>query len=94
VIKLLQRIAMMELLGWAPEHNSNYVDILTLDDVSKSSQDEFLKDTDSGLEQTMSHRPRACTALAATQTQGSGTKTNSDLKTLPQEYHGYRTLFK
>jgi hypothetical protein len=33
-------------------------------------------------------------ALAATQTQGSGTKTNSDLKTLPQEYHGYRTLFE
>jgi hypothetical protein len=84
----------MELLGWAPEHNSNYADILTLDDVSKSSQDEFLKDTDSGPEQTMSHRPRAHTALAATQTQGSGTKTNSDLKTLPQEYHRYRTLFK
>jgi hypothetical protein len=42
----------------------------------------------------MSHRPRACTALAATQTQGSGTKTNSDLKTLPQEYHRYRTLFE
>jgi hypothetical protein len=54
-----------------------------LDDVSKSSQDEFLKDTDSGLEQTVSHGPRAYMALAATQTQGSGTKTDSDLKTLP-----------
>jgi hypothetical protein len=76
-------MAMMELLGWAPEHNSNYVDILTLDDVSKSLQDEFLKDTDSGPEQTVSHGPRARTALAATQTQGSGTKTDLDLKTLP-----------
>jgi hypothetical protein len=84
----------MELLGWALEYNSNYADILTPDDVSKSSQDEFLKDTDSGPEWTVSHRPRAHIALAATQTQGSGTKTNSDLKTLPQEYHGYRTLFK
>jgi hypothetical protein len=43
-------MAMMELLGWALEHNSNYADILTLDDVSKSSQDEFLEDTDSGPE--------------------------------------------
>jgi hypothetical protein len=49
-IKPLQRMAMMELLGWAPEHDSNYADILTLDDISKSSQDEFLEDTDSGLE--------------------------------------------
>jgi hypothetical protein len=49
-IKPLQRIAMMELLGWALEHNSDYADILTPDDISKSSQDKFLKDTDSGLE--------------------------------------------
>jgi hypothetical protein len=56
----------MELLGWAPEHNSNYIDILTLDDVSKSLQDEFLKDIDLGLEQTISYRLKACTALAAT----------------------------
>jgi hypothetical protein len=87
-------MAMMELLGWALEHDSDYADILTLDNVSESSQDEFLKDTDLGPEQTVSYGLRARTALAATQTQGSGTKTNSDLKTLPQEYHGYRTLFK
>ncbi|KAF4221872.1 hypothetical protein CNMCM6457_001568 [Aspergillus fumigatiaffinis] len=84
----------MELLGWAPEHNSDYADILTPDDVSESSQDEFHKDTDSGLERTVSHGPRARMALAATQTQGSGTKTNSDLETLPQEHHGYRNLFE
>jgi hypothetical protein len=94
VIKPLQRIAIIELLGWAPEHDSNYADILTLDNISESSQDKFLEDTDSGPEWTVSHRPRAHTALAATQTQGLGTKTNLDLKTLPQEYHGYRTLFK
>jgi hypothetical protein len=94
VIKPLQRMAMMELLGWALEHNSDYADILMLDDVSESLQDEFLEDTDLGLEWTVSHRLRACMALAATQTQGLGTKTNLDLKTLPQEYHGYRTLFE
>jgi hypothetical protein len=59
-------MAIMELLGWALEHNSNYIDILTPDNVSKSSQDKFLKDMDSGPEQTVSHRPRARTALAAT----------------------------
>jgi hypothetical protein len=57
---------MMELPGWALEHDSDYADILTPDDVSESSQDEFLKDTDSGLERTVSHGPRARTALAAT----------------------------
>jgi hypothetical protein len=65
-IKPLQRMAMMELLGWALEHNSDYIDILTLDNISKSSQDEFLKDMDSGPEQTVSHGLRACMALAAT----------------------------
>jgi hypothetical protein len=55
----------MELLGWALEYNSNYADILMLDDISESSQDEFLKDTDSGLEWTVSYRLRACIALAA-----------------------------
>jgi hypothetical protein len=59
-------MAMMELLGWALEYNSNYTDILTPDNVSKSSQDKFLEDMDLGLEQTVSHRLRACTALAAT----------------------------
>jgi O6-methylguanine-DNA--protein-cysteine methyltransferase len=33
-------------------------------------------------------------ALAATQTQDPGTKTNSDLEILPQEHHRYRTLFE
>jgi hypothetical protein len=93
-IKLLQRMAMMELLGWALEHDSNYADILMLDDISESLQDEFLEDIDSGPEWTVSHGPRAYMALAATQTQGLGTKTNLDLKILPQEYHGYRTLFE
>jgi hypothetical protein len=65
-IKPLQRMAIMELLGWALEHNSNYADILTLDNVSESSQDKFLEDMDSGLEQTVSHGPRAHIALAAT----------------------------
>jgi hypothetical protein len=73
----------MELLGWALEHNSNYADILMLDNISESLQDKFLKDMDSGPEWTVSHGLRAYTALAATQTQGSGTKTNLDLKTLP-----------
>jgi hypothetical protein len=76
-------MVIMELLGWALEYDSNYIDILMLDDVSKSLQDKFLEDMDLGLEWTVSHRPRACMALAATQTQGLGTKTNSDLKTLP-----------
>jgi hypothetical protein len=66
VIKPLQRMAMMELLGWALEHDSNYADILMLDDVSESSQDEFLEDMDSGLEWTVSHGLRAYMALAAT----------------------------
>jgi hypothetical protein len=56
----------MELPGWVLEHNSNYVDILMLDDVSESSQDEFLKDMDLGPEWTISHGLRACMALAAT----------------------------
>jgi hypothetical protein len=43
-------MAIMELPGWAPEHNSDYTDILTLDNISKSSQDKFLKDMDLGLE--------------------------------------------
>jgi predicted transcriptional regulator len=33
-------------------------------------------------------------ALAATQTQDTGTKTNLDLNKLLQEYHGYRILFE
>jgi hypothetical protein len=66
VIKLLQRIVIIELLGWALEYNSNYADILMLDDVSKSLQDEFLKDMDSGPEWTVSHGLRAYIALAAT----------------------------
>jgi hypothetical protein len=45
-------MAIMELLGWAPEQDSNYADILTLDDISKFSQDEIPKEIDSELEQT------------------------------------------
>jgi hypothetical protein len=41
---------MMELLGWAPEQDSNYTDILTLDDISKFLQGEIPKETDSELE--------------------------------------------
>jgi hypothetical protein len=84
----------MELLGWAPEQDSDYADILTLDDISKFSQDEIPKETDSEPEQTWDHGPRPRTALATTQTQGAGTKINLDLSKLPQEYHGYRILFK
>jgi endonuclease/exonuclease/phosphatase (EEP) superfamily protein YafD len=46
-IKPLQWMAMMELLGWAPEQDSDYTDILTLDDISEFSQDEIPKETDS-----------------------------------------------
>jgi hypothetical protein len=38
---------MIELLGWAPEQDSNYVDILILDDISKFSQGKIPKETDS-----------------------------------------------
>jgi hypothetical protein len=43
-------MAMMELLGWVLEYDSDYMDILMLDDVSKSLQDKFLEDMDLGLE--------------------------------------------
>jgi hypothetical protein len=43
-------MAMMELPGWAPEQDSNYVDILTPDNISKFSQDENPKETDLELE--------------------------------------------
>jgi hypothetical protein len=46
-IKPLQWMAMMELLGWAPEQDSDYADILTLDDISKFSQGEIPEETDS-----------------------------------------------
>jgi hypothetical protein len=87
-------MAMIELLGWAPEQDSDYADILTPDDISKFSQDKIPKETDSESEQTWDHRPRPHTALAATQTQDTGTKTNLDLNKLPQEYYGYRILFE
>jgi hypothetical protein len=87
-------MAMMELLGWAPEQDSNYADILMLDDISEFSQGEIPKKTDSGSEWSWDHGPRPCTALAATQTQDMGTKTNLDLNKLLQEYHGYRILFE
>jgi hypothetical protein len=94
VIKPLQWMAMIELLGWALEQDSDYVDILMLDDISEFSQDENPKEIDSESEQTWDHRPRPCTALAATQTQDMGTKTSLNLNKLPQEYHGYRILFE
>jgi hypothetical protein len=47
VIKPLQWIVMMELLGWALEQDSDYADILTLDDISKFSQGEIPEETDS-----------------------------------------------
>jgi hypothetical protein len=93
-IKPLQRMAMMELPGWAPEQDSDYADILTPDDISKFSQGEIPEKTDSESERSWDHGPRPRTALAATQTQDTGTKTNLDLNKLPQEYHGYRILFE
>jgi hypothetical protein len=74
---------MMELLGWAPEQDSDYIDILMPDDISKFSQDETLKEIDSELEQTWDHRPRPCIDLAAIQIQDTGTKINLDLNKLP-----------
>jgi hypothetical protein len=47
VIKPLQWMVMMELLGWALEQDSNYADILTLDDISEFSQGEIPEETDS-----------------------------------------------
>jgi hypothetical protein len=46
-IKPLQRMAIMELPGWAPEQDSDYADILTPDDISEFSQDENPEETDS-----------------------------------------------
>jgi hypothetical protein len=46
-IKPLQWMAIMELLGWAPEQDSDYADILTPDDISEFSQDENPEETDS-----------------------------------------------
>jgi hypothetical protein len=40
-------MAMMELPGWALEQDSDYADILMLDDISKFSQDEIPKEIDS-----------------------------------------------
>jgi hypothetical protein len=37
---------MMKLLGWAPEQDSNYADILTLDDISEFLQGEIPEETD------------------------------------------------
>jgi hypothetical protein len=84
----------MELPGWAPEQDSDYADILTPDDISEFLQGEIPKEMDSGSEWTWDHGPRPRTALAATQTQDTGTKTNLDLGKLPWEYHGYRILFE
>jgi hypothetical protein len=92
--KPLQQIAIIELLGWALEQDSNYVDILTPDNISEFLQGEIPKEMDSGSEQTWDHGPRPHTALATTQTQDTGTKTNLDLGKLPQEYHRYRILFE
>jgi hypothetical protein len=47
VIKPLQWMVMMELLGWALEQDSDYADILTLDDISEFSQGEIPEETDS-----------------------------------------------
>jgi hypothetical protein len=93
-IKPLQRIAMMELPGWAPEQDSNYADILTPNDISEFSQDKVLESTDPETRRSQARGPRSRTVLAATQTQDPGTKTNSDLEILPQEHHRYRTLFE
>jgi hypothetical protein len=87
-------MAIIELLGWALEQDSDYADILILDDISEFSQDENPEETDSESEQTWDHGPRPCTALAATQTQDTGTKTSLNLNKLPQEYHRYRILFE
>jgi hypothetical protein len=51
-IKPLQWMAMMELPGWAPEQDSDYADILTPDDISKFSQGEIPKKTDSESERS------------------------------------------
>jgi hypothetical protein len=72
-MKPLQWMAMMELPGWAPEQDSDYADILTLDDISEFSQGEIPEETDSESERTWDHGPRPRTALAATQTQDTGT---------------------
>jgi hypothetical protein len=61
-------MAMIELLGWALEQDSNYADILTPDDISEFSQGKIPEKTDSESEQSWDHRPRPHTALAATQT--------------------------
>jgi hypothetical protein len=87
-IKPLQRTAMMELPGWAPEQDSDYADILTPDDLSGSG------DEDMGTDWPCDHRPQASMDLAATWPVNTGVKTESDIKTLPQEYHGYRALFE
>jgi hypothetical protein len=39
-------MAMMELLGWALEQDSDYADILTPDDISESSQGEIPDEID------------------------------------------------
>jgi hypothetical protein len=46
VIKPLQWMVMMELLGWALEQDSDYADILMLDDISEFSQGEIPEETD------------------------------------------------
>jgi hypothetical protein len=43
-------MVMIELLGWAPEQDSDYIDILTLDDISEFLQGEIPKETDLELE--------------------------------------------
>jgi hypothetical protein len=40
-------MAMIELPGWAPEQDSDYADILMLDDISEFSQDEIPEETGS-----------------------------------------------
>jgi hypothetical protein len=43
-------MVMIELLGWAPEQDSDYADILMPDDISKFSQGKIPKETDLELE--------------------------------------------
>jgi hypothetical protein len=59
---------MIELLEWALEQDSDYIDILMLDDISKFSQGEIPEETDSESEWSWDHGPKPYTALATTQT--------------------------
>jgi hypothetical protein len=105
--KPLQRIVMIELLGWAPEQDSDYADIMT-----PESDDEDIWETEYGeIIDPRTGNPRntfvlepylfSVTTNQENENPGKDSPRNSETRNksesgpiLPQEYNEFRTLFE